>query len=64
MIANRYGHMEGKRHESGMLAVSGLPPQLQLHSHTPNGNSLFVYGDPEHPLRFILQGFFEVNLNQ
>ena len=55
--------MEGKRHESGMLAVSGLPPQLQLHSHTPNGNSLFVYGDPEHPLRFILQGFFEVNLN-
>ena len=51
MMANLYGPIEGKRHDSGMLAMSGLFPLLQIHSNAPNGNPLCVYGDPAYPLR-------------
>ena len=37
LIANLYGPVEGKRHDSGMLAESGLLTDLQQHSFTPNG---------------------------
>ena len=40
MVANLYGPVEGKRHGSAMLAISGLLPLLQQHSHDPNGNVL------------------------
>ena len=42
MIANLYSPSEGKRHNSDMLAVSGLLPQLELHARTPNGNPLCI----------------------
>lgn len=51
LIANLYGPDEGRQHDSGMLADSGLLPQLQLHSRSPLGNSLCIFGDQGYPLR-------------
>ena len=51
LIANLYGPVEGCRHDSGMLAMSGLYPQLQQHAMDPQGNILCIYGDPAYPLR-------------
>ena len=58
MIAHLFGPIEGKRHDSAMLALSGLLPQLQQFSHDQNGNILCVYGDPAYPLRRHLQAPF------
>ena len=55
MIANLYGPVEGKRHDSAMLAMSGLLNQLQQYARDPNGNVLCLYGDPAYPLRRELQ---------
>lgn len=55
LIANLYGPVEGRRHDSGMLADSGLLPQLQLHSRSPLGNPLCIYGDIGYLLRPQLQ---------
>ena len=49
LIANLYGPVEGRRHDSGMLADSGLLPQLQLHSRSPLGNPICIYGDLGYP---------------
>ena len=51
LIANSYGPVEGRRHDSGMLADSGLLPQLQLYSRSPLGNSLCIYADLGYLLR-------------
>ena len=51
--------MEGQRHDSGMLAMSGLLPMLEVHSISPNGQPLCIYGDPAYPLRVHLQGPFK-----
>ena len=51
LIANLCGPVEGRRHDSGMLADSGLLPQLQLHSRSPSGNPLCIYGDLGYPLQ-------------
>ena len=51
LIGNLYGRLEGRCHESGMLADSGLLPQLQLYSRSPLGNPLCIYGDLKYPLR-------------
>ena len=59
MIANLYGPVEGKRHDSGMLAESGLLQQLTQHSHSPTGQPLCIYGDPAYPLRVHLQAPFK-----
>ena len=59
MIANLFGPVEGKKHDSGMLALSGLLPKLQQHSFAPNGNPQCIYGDPAYPLRLHLQGPFK-----
>ena len=65
LIANLYGPMEGKRHDSGMLADSNLLNQLQQYSHGLNGRPLCIYGDPAYPLRFHLQcGFKGAHLTQ
>ena len=54
-IAKLYGPVEGKRHDSGMLRLSGLLEQLQAHSFDRAGNTLCIYGDPAYPLRPHLQ---------
>ena len=58
LVANLFGPIEGKRHDSAMLAQSGLLGQLQQHSHTPDGRILCIYGDPAYPLRRQLQAPF------
>ena len=58
MIANLFGPIEGKRHDSAMLMFSGLMQQLQQYSHDVNGNILCLYGDAGYPLRQYLQAPF------
>ena len=58
LVSNLFGLVEGKRHDSAMLAESGLLGQLQQHSHAPNGRVLCIYGDPAYPLRIQLQAPF------
>lgn len=59
LIANLFGPVEGRRHDSGMLAESGLLADLQRHSFSPLGQPLCVYGDPAYPLNIHLQGPFK-----
>lgn len=59
LIANLFGPVEGRRHDSAMLAMSGLLPKLETHSISPAGQSLCLYGDPAYPLRVHLQGPFK-----
>ncbi|KAK3714768.1 hypothetical protein QZH41_007490 [Actinostola sp. cb2023] len=56
LIANMYGPVEGRRHDSGMLASSGFLQSLSTNSHNTAGQPLCVYGDPAYPLRVHLQG--------
>ena len=58
LVANLFGPVEGKRHDSSMLARSGLLPLLTQHAIDPNGNVLCIYGDPAYPLRPQLQTGF------
>ena len=62
LIANLYGPVEGRRHESGMLCMSGLLLLLQQHSNYTHGNPLCIYGDPAYPLRSHFQGPIKGNL--
>ena len=59
LIANLFGPVEGRRHDSGMLADSELLRELMLHSFSPNGTPLCIYGDPAYPLRVHLQAGFK-----
>ncbi|CAB3993938.1 Hypothetical predicted protein [Paramuricea clavata] len=59
LIANLYGPVEGKRHDAGMLRMSGLLDQLDQHCNTPLGDPLCIYGDPAYPLRRHLQKPFQ-----
>ena len=61
LINNLYGPVEGKRHDSGMLAQSSLLPQLQHFAHTPNGELVCLYDDTAYPLRIHLQAPFRGN---
>ena len=47
---------EGKRHDAGMLRMSGLLHNLQQHSFDTSGQPLCIYGDQAYPLRIHLQG--------
>ena len=58
LIANLFGPVEGRRHDSGMLRDSDLLTQLQLYSHSPHGDPLCIYGDLAYPLRSQLQAPF------
>ena len=58
LIANFFGPVEGKRHDSGVLADSGLLIQLQQHSFDTGGRPLCIYGGPAYPLRVHLQSGF------
>ena len=65
LIANLYGPVEGRRHDSGMLADSGIYQQIQQICHAPNGSPLCIYGDLAYPLRPQLQApFRNARLNQ
>ena len=55
LISNLYGPVEGRRHDSSMLAMSNLYPLLVQHSITPNGTPLCIYGDPAYPIRTQLK---------
>ena len=58
LIANLFGPVEGKRHDSAMLAQSQVLPQLQNYSMDTNGNILCIYGDPAYPTSQQIQGPF------
>ena len=65
LIANLYGPVEGKRHDSGMLMNSDLLNQLQQYSFCQNQRPLCIYGDPAYPFRVHLQaGFKGTRLSQ
>ena len=55
VIANFYGPLEGSRHDSYLLAVSGVLDSLGQHSLAPDGSPLCIYGDPAYPLSIHLQ---------
>ena len=59
LIANLYGPVEGRRHDSAILALSGLLPQLEQHSFGPDGEALCIYGDLAYPHRVHLQRPYE-----
>lgn len=55
--------LEGKKHDSGILRMSGLYEDLHAHSWALDGTPLCIYGDPAYPLRVHLQtGFRGANL--
>ena len=60
-VTSLYGPVEGKRHDSGMLRMSGLLEQLQVHSFDREGNILCIYGDPAYPLCTHLEAPFRRN---
>ena len=41
-----FGYVEGSRHDSGMLAMSGLLGQLEQHSFSKDWQPLCIDGDP------------------
>ena len=55
LAANRYGPVEGRRHDSGMLADSATLLLLEQYSINQNGNRLCIYGDLAYPPRSQLQ---------
>ncbi|XP_027058559.1 uncharacterized protein LOC113685269 [Pocillopora damicornis] len=58
MIANMYGPVEGRKHDAGMLADSGLLNDLQRFAFSTTGQPMCLYGDPAYPLRIHLQAPF------
>ena len=58
MIANLFGPIEGRRHDSYMLRESGLLHELERHSHDVEGNTFCIYGDPAYRIRAHLQSPF------
>ena len=50
---------EGKKHDSGMLADSGLLQVLEQRAFSPDGRPMCLYGDPAYPLRVQLQAPFK-----
>ena len=65
LIVNLFGPIEASRHDSFMLAKSGLLRELELHSYSPDGSALCVYGDGGYPLSVHLQtGFRNANTDQ
>lgn len=50
--------LEGRRHDAGILADSGLLNDLQRFANTPLGQPYCIYGDSAYPLRAHLQAPF------
>ena len=60
LVGNLFGPVEGRRHDSFMLASSGFLQELQRFSNSPvTGLPLCVYGDPAYPVRAHLQRSFK-----
>ena len=59
LVANLFGPVEGKCHDSAMLARSGLHEKLQQLDILANGNPVCIYGDPAYPHRPQLQAPFK-----
>ena len=49
---------EGRKHDAGMLADSGLLNDLQRFAFSTTGQPMCLYGDPAYPLRVHLQAPF------
>ena len=49
LCINLFGPVEGRRHDSGMLADYGLLTLLERFAVTPDGKQLCIYGDPAYP---------------
>ena len=49
---------EGRKHDSGMLADSGLLHIMEQYAFSPRGDTMCIYGDPAYPLRSHLQAPF------
>ena len=50
--------LEGKRHDSGMLRLSHLLQNLEMHAFSPEQQPLCLYGNLANPLRVHLQAPF------
>lgn len=50
-----FTHLEGKKHDSGMLTDSGIMAELERRTYSTNGQAMCLYGDPAYPLRVHLQ---------
>ena len=60
LIFHMYGPIEGRRHDSGVLAESGLLQQLQQHMEVPGGGRVYaIYGDAAYPLSTYIQKAFQ-----
>ena len=59
LVANLYRSIEGKRHDSAMLAEFRLLDQMQLHCNDANGYPFCVYENAAYPLRAHLQKPFQ-----
>ena len=57
-----FGPVEGKRHDSGMLADSVLLNQLQQHLFDTGERTFCIYGDPAYRLRVHLHSGFTEEL--
>ena len=57
-VFNSFTSTEGRKHDAGMLADSGLLAQLQQNAISPTGEPMCLYGDPAYPLRLHLQAPF------
>ena len=53
-----YFTTEGRKHDAGMLADSGLLNDLQRFAFSTTGQAMCLYGDPAYPLRIHLQAPF------
>ena len=59
LIANMYGPVDGRMHDSAILMMSELLPQLEQFSFSHTGQALCIYGDPAYPHRIHLQCQYE-----
>ena len=58
MLGQLFSFAEGKQHDAGILADSGLLHLLEQHAFSQVGQPMCVYGDPAYPLRVHLQAPF------
>ena len=56
-----FSFLEGKRHDSGMLADSNLLDYLEQYAFSSTGVPLCLYGDPAYPLRVHLHDMMAFN---
>ncbi|XP_038069926.1 uncharacterized protein LOC119739165 isoform X2 [Patiria miniata] len=59
LIANMFGQMEGRRHDSALLTESNLMEDLQMLPDHSSGDTFRLNGDTAYPLRLQLQGPFK-----